>query len=486
MPSRLATADLIAALTAERVPGDAVPYFEIRSSVIDSRLAEPGSLFIAMRGEHHDGHDFIPDAVANGARVIIAEKPPAGLPCTILDTEHWTPEAGQGGPDTPLCLLVGDSLTALQKSAAYWRRQHDVRVIGITGSVGKTTSKEVIAAVVKQHYRTLKSEGNYNNEIGLPLTLLNLTPAHERVILEMGMYALGEIAHLAEIALPHMGVVTNVGPTHLERLGSIERIAQAKTELPQALPPAEEGGVAILNVDDERVAAMVGETRARVFTYGLTPGADLWANDIESEGLDGIRFRFHHGQETLYTRVPMLGRHSVHTALSAAAVGLAEGLSWSEIIEGLRDQSTQLRLVTVSGPAGSTILDDTYNASPASCIAALNLLNEVEGRKIAVLGDMYELGRYQEEGHKLVGRCARDVVDLLITVGPLGHLMGEEALEAGMDASTVYMVETNAQAIDLLRTLVKPGPVGDKILVKGSRGMEMEEIVAALQEGELL
>jgi UDP-N-acetylmuramoyl-tripeptide--D-alanyl-D-alanine ligase len=355
-------------------------------------------------------------------------------------------------------------------------------VIGITGSVGKTTSKEIIATVVSQRYSTLRSEGNYNNEIGLPLTLLQLTSNHERVVLEMGMYDVGEIAQLAEIAVPQVGVVTNVGPSHLERLGTMDRISLAKAELPQALPPAGEGGVAILNADDERVRAMASQTRARVFAYGLDPNADLWADDIQSEGLEGIRFRFHCDQETIHAHVLMLGRHSVHTALCAAAVGLVEDLSWEEIMTGLRDQSTQLRLFAVPGPSGALILDDTYNASPASCVAALNLLEELEGRRIAVLGDMYELGRYEQEGHKLVGRCVRDVADLLITVGHLGRLIGQEALRAGMISDAVHLVESNSQAVDLLRALIGTGTGSDRILVKGSRGMDMEEIVTALTQ----
>jgi UDP-N-acetylmuramoyl-tripeptide--D-alanyl-D-alanine ligase len=216
--------------------------------------------------------------------------------------------------------------------------------------------------------------------------------------------------------------------------------------------------------------------------------SDLWADDIEGEGLEGIRFRLHHGRETVHARVPMLGRHSVHTSLRAAAVGLVEGLAWEEVMTGLRDQSAQLRLVAVPGPAGSTILDDSYNSSPASCIAALNLLDELgargeAGRRIAVLGDMYELGSYEEEGHKVVGRRARDVSDVLVAVGSLGRIIGEEALKAGMSAESVCLVETNAQAIECLRSLIEPGPIGDTILVKGSRGLGMEEIVTALQSG---
>ena len=209
---------------------------------------------------------------------------------------------------------------------------------------------------------------------------------------------------------------------------------------------------------------------------------------IEGEGLEGIHFCLHYGQEAIHARVPMLGRHSVHTALRAAAAGLVDGLAWEEIMTGLRDQSVQIRLMAVPGPAGSTILDDSYNSSPTSCVAALNLLDELgargeAGRKIAVLGDMYELGSYELEGHKIVGRRTREVADVLVAVGSLGRIIGEEALKAGMPAGSVCLVETNAEAIECLRTLIVPGPSGDTILVKGSRGMGMEEIVTALQSG---
>jgi len=352
-------------------------------------------------------------------------------------------------------------------------------VVGITGSVGKTTTKELIADVLARRYRTLKSEKSYNNEIGLPLTLLRLTPDTERVVLEIGMYDVGEIAHLAEIALPHVGVVTIIGPVHLERAKTMERIIQAKTELVQALPPAPEG-VAVLNYDDPNVLGMRAATRARVFTYGLSPEADLWADGIEGLGLEGVRFRLHYRKETLHVRIPLLGRHSVHTALRAAAVGIVEGLTWQEIIEGMSAPSSQLRLVAVPGPRGSTLLDDTYNASPPSMLAALNLLDELEGRKIAVLGDMLELGDYEREGHEKVGLRAMEVADILITVGPRGRIIGETALRWGMPADRVHILEDNAAAIRLLESLVQPG---DVILIKGSRAMRMEEIVNALSQG---
>jgi UDP-N-acetylmuramoyl-tripeptide--D-alanyl-D-alanine ligase len=220
-----------------------------------------------------------------------------------------------------------------------------------------------------------------------------------------------------------------------------------------------------------------------VFTYGLSPSADVWADGIESEGLDGIRFRLHHARDTIHARVPMLGRHSVHTALCATSVGLVEGLSWGEIVAGLRDQSVQLRLVAVPGPRGSTILDDSYNASPASSIAALNLLDELPGRKLAVLGDMYELGSYEEEGHRFVGRRTRDVVDLLIAVGSLSRIIAEEAIDAGMPPESVHLAATNSEAVQLLRKLLESG---DVLLVKGSRGAQMEEIVAALAQPPVL
>ena len=477
----LCVADLVAGLTGQRPPDTKWARQPLGPVVIDSREVVPGACFVALRGEHRDGHEFLAEALSRGARAIIAEKGRAtGIEnCWQVDVRHPPSAIEPPGPTQPLCLLVEDSLAALQQWAAYWRRQHQVRVVGVTGSVGKTTTKEVIHSVLSRHFHTLKSKGNYNNEIGLPLTLLQLTPAYERVVVEMGMYALGEIAQLAEIAQPVIGVVTNVGPTHLERLGTLERIAQAKRELVEALPPE---GVAILNGDDERVMDMAHYTQARVLCYGLRPECDVWADGIVSQGLEGVRFRLHHGDEVLHVRTPLLGRHSVHAALAAATVGLVEGESWEEIVAGLQGISEHLRLVALPGPRGSILLDDTYNASPASTIAALNLLEELPGRRIAVLGDMLELGDFEEEGHRKVGRRALEVVDLLITVGRLGRIIGQEALACGMDETQVLMVEDNLTAITCLRELIKEN---DVVLVKGSRGMAMEEIINGLvQSGD--
>ncbi len=294
------------------------------------------------------------------------------------------------------------------------------------------------------------------------------------------MYALGEIANLCRLARPRLGVVTNVGPTHLERLGTIERIAQAKAELVQALPPADEGGVAILNADDPLVSAMAGRTAARVFTYGLTDTSNLWADEIRSEGLEGIRFRFHYGREVLHVHLPMLGRHSVHTALRGAAVGLVEGLSWSEIIKGLQQQRGQLRLMVVPGLRGSMLIDDTYNASPASMLAALNLLDDIcndTHRAVAVLGDMLELGSYEEAGHRLVGGRAAQVADKLITVGERARWIADEALAVGMPRANIYATANKDDAIAILLGLLRED---DVVLIKGSRALAMEAIVDAL------
>ncbi len=465
----LTFADLVEGLTGQRPPNLEQKLSDV---VIDSRQACPGSLFVALKGEQEDGYDFVADAFQRGAIAAIVERV-LGIGYWVLDARTMPLQSPISNIQFPACFIVEDSLKALQQVAAHWRSNFTPRVVGITGSIGKTTTKEVIYGVLSQRFRTLRSEGNYNSETGLPLTLLKLEPSHQRVVLEMGMYDLGEIAELAAIARPHIGVVTNVGPTHLERLGTIERIAQAKTELVEALPS---DGVAILNGDDPWVRQMATKTQAEVFYYGLDRTCDLWANHIESQGLEGIRFRFHHGPETIHAKVPMLGRHSVHTALAAAAVGLVEGQSWEEIIDGLRG-AAQLRLLVVPGLQESTILDDTYNASPTSIIAALSLLDELDGRKIAVLGDMLELGAFEEEGHRKVGRRAMDVVAVLITVGERGRLIAEEALACGIGEEKVFIRENNEEALACLREIIAPG---DIILVKGSRGMKMEEIVLSL------
>ncbi|MBN1318509.1 MAG: UDP-N-acetylmuramoyl-tripeptide--D-alanyl-D-alanine ligase [Anaerolineales bacterium] len=451
----------------------------ITKVVVDSRCAVSGSLFVAFSGESVDGHDFVEDAFHHGAIAALIEHPVGGdLPLIDL-RQPLTGEIQISG--LPVCLLVDNTLFALQQLAKYWRARFKVRVIGITGSVGKTTTKEVVYTVLGTRFRTLKSPGNLNNEIGLPLTLLNLDNSHQAVVLEMGMYARGEIATLADIACPQVGVVTNVGPVHLERLGSIQDIAAAKAELVEALPAAPDG-VAILNKDEKLVRDMAALTKAEIFSYGLSRESDLWADSIESVGLEGIRFILHYHGEHIHIGAPLLGRHSVHTALRAAAVGLVEGLDWSDIVIGLQSESVQLRLVAVAGPNDSLLLDDTYNASPASTIAALNLLNDLENRKVAVLGDMLELGAYEEEGHRMVGRRVADVADFLVTVGDLGKTIALEAIAAGMPVEKVMILPDVQTAIQVLPTLIQEK---DMVLLKASRGLRLDQLVDVLSMSDL-
>ena len=468
----LTLADVLEALTGQRPDLSEI----ITETVVDSRQAIPGALFVALPGERHDGHDFVNHAFERGATVALIARPVP--PCPTLDIRQGLPPQPWEGFHLPGCVLVDDTLAALQQLARFWRQKMShVRVVGITGSVGKSTTKELTAQVLSTRYRTLKNVGNLNNEIGLPLTLLRLTEGYERAVLEMGFYVPGDIAFLCDLARPQVGVVTNVGLVHAERAGSQETIARGKAELVEALPPAPEG-VAVLNYDDPWVRAMAKKTQARVFFYGLSPRADLWADRIEGLGLDGLRLRLHHGRETLTIKVPLLGRHSAHTVLRAAAVGLVEGLSWGEIVGGLRMGHAQLRLVAVRAFNGALLLDDTYNASPQSTLAALNLLADLPGRRVAVLGDMLELGPYEHEGHWKVGLRAAEVAARLITVGERGHIIAQAARQSGMPPTAVRETADVDEAARVLREILQPD---DVVLVKGSRGVHMDRLVAQLE-----
>ncbi len=469
----LELADIIEALTEIR-PQQATAAIPL--AVIDSRGAEKGALFIAIPGENVDGHDYVSDAFANGASFALIEKEIFGEfnTCDLRTTSSFR---NVDGLNPPLCLLVDNTIIALQKIARFWRNKLDLRVIGITGSVGKSTTKELTAQVLRQKYRTLKNFGNLNNEIGLPLTILGLRTDHERAILEMGFYVSGEIDLLCQIAQPQVGVITNIGTVHAERAGSQEAIARGKAELVQALPPAPEG-VAILNYDDIRVREMAKMTQARIFFYGLSPESDLWADQVEGLGLDGIRFRLHYQNETLHIHLPLIGRHSVHTALRTAAICLVEGMTWQEILKGLRAGRAQLRLVAARSQCGALLLDDTYNASPASTLAALNLLEEMNGQHIAVLGDMLELGQYERQGHEMIGMRAAEVADILLTLGTRAHIIAKSARKAGMPVNAILEFEKSE---DLTEWLIENLTAKDAVLIKGSRGLRMDRITTALE-----
>jgi UDP-N-acetylmuramoyl-tripeptide--D-alanyl-D-alanine ligase len=468
----LKIADVIEVLSDSRpIWGDRA----LTDAVIDSRKSIPGCLFFALPGERVNGFDYVSHAFERGAYVAIIEKSIDNF--NVLDLRNYQSSQDLTRIELPFCILVENSLAALQKIACYWRRKLSPRVIGITGSVGKSTTKELVSDVLSQRFNTLKNEGNLNNEIGLPLTILHLDNKHEKAVLEMGFYVPGEIKFLCDIALPQIGVVTNIGLVHAERAGSQEDIARGKAELVRALPAAPEG-VAILNIDDPFVRKLAELTSAQVFFYGMHSDADLWADHIEGLGLDGIRFRLHFHNEVLHLKVPLIGRHSVHTALRAAAVGLVEGLNWQEIVNGLRSQHTQLRLANVHTDTGALILDDTYNASPQSTMAALNLLDEFDGHKIAILGDMLELGRYERFGHEMIGSRASQVVDELITVGERARIIAEAAARSGLSPKVIKSFENCQEVIDDIKGRLGPT---DIVLIKGSRGMNLDEIVSALE-----
>jgi len=467
---------IVEAITEEKITGLGDV---ITDAIVDSRQVTPGSLFVAMDGESQDGHDYVTDAFERGAVAALVER---DLPLEASSLDLRKPIKAQLKQDLepPIILRAANTLEALQKAAMAWRVQSDVRVIGITGSVGKSTTKELVADVLSRRYKTVRSPGNLNNEIGLPLSILRLTEAHERAVLEMGFYVPGEIGLLCDIAKPQIGVVTNISHVHLERAGSMDAIVRGKGELVEALPPAPEG-VAILNYDEPLVRELAERTDARVFYYGISPEADLWASDVEGLGLEGLRCAIHHGEEVIHCRVPLLGRHSVHTILRAASVGVVEGLSWAEIIGGLQATHNQLRLVAVNTASGALLLDDTYNAAPTSVIAALNLLDDLDGRKIAVLGDMLELGEFEERGHRMVGARAAQVVDLLIAVGERAKWIASEARSARLSENQVVVLGNGDEVIEYLNEKVGEG---DVVLVKGSHGMRLDRIVTALEEIE--
>ncbi|MBT3240275.1 MAG: UDP-N-acetylmuramoyl-tripeptide--D-alanyl-D-alanine ligase [Chloroflexi bacterium] len=470
----LTLADLIQALT-NSAPNNASQ--EIPEAVIDSRKVSPGSLFIALPGENVDGHDFVSNAFENKANFALIDKD-LSAQFRVLDlTKDFDPEMAEL-PEMPFCIRVPDSLSALQKIAAHWRNELDIKVIGITGSVGKSTTKEIIADVLRQRYKTHKNLGNFNNEIGLPLSILGLRKSHQRAILEMGFYVPGEIKFLCEIAQPTIGVITNIGTVHAERAGSQDEIAKGKSELVEYLP---EHGFAILNYDDPLVRPMAEKTKAKVIFYGLSPQADLWADEITSLGLKGIRFRLNYKNDSIYLSVPMLGQHSVHTAMRATAVGLADGLTWQEIVSGLKFNDTQFRLVAVKAAIGATLIDDTYNASPQSTLAALNLLEDLGGRKVAVLGDMLELGQYEQAGHEQVGIRAASVADELIVIGERAKTIAKVAQAHGFPEEKITQLATAEQAIEVLRDHLQKE---DSVLIKGSRGMKMDVIAPALEKAE--
>jgi UDP-N-acetylmuramoyl-tripeptide--D-alanyl-D-alanine ligase len=452
--------DVIEAVRGELVQGSS--NIEISGVSIDSRSIKPGDLFLAFPGERVDGHDFLEQVFDQGAAAAVISHPVNFQSRAAL-------------------IMVDDPLKALQDLAYYYRQLYNIPVVAVTGSTGKTTTKDLIAGVLEQRFKVLKTSGNYNNEIGLPLTLLQLNHSHQIAVLEMAMRGRGQIAALCELSCPQVGVITNIGKTHLELLGSHEAIALAKGELLQALPS---DGWAVLCGEDPWQVKLSEMVSGEVIFYGYSDHCTVSASQVVLDNLDGVEFNLSTpaGQRTCF--LPLPGAHNVTNALAAAAVGHRFGLTLQEIAAGLQSASlTGMRLEVKEEKDGVMIIDDSYNASPSSTIAALRLLAESGGeRTIAVLGDMYELGEETVDGHRQVGKEAVALqIDCLCTVGQLAREIAKGAINAGMDSDLIYVYQEKTEAVSFLRSYLQKG---DVVLIKGSRGMKMEEIVAAIQDGE--
>ncbi|ANR70876.1 UDP-N-acetylmuramoyl-tripeptide--D-alanyl-D-alanine ligase [Selenomonas sp. oral taxon 126] len=428
----------------------------------DTRKISDGDLFIALRGENFDGADFAADALAKGAAaVLVAEPISADVQKALKKVKGAV-------------LTVKDTLVTYQAIAHAWRMKFDIPVVAITGSNGKTTTKDLTAAVLSGRGAVCRTAANYNNEVGLPLTLLGITAEDTAAVVEIGMRGLGQIAALAPVAVPNIGIVTNVCEVHMELLGSIENIAKAKAELVEAIPA---GGTVILNADDARVAAMrplAGEG-VRVLTYGISAAAEVRAEALRCSA-DGSQFMVTWANERHDYSIPLAGRHNVSNVLAALAAGFVLGLTPQEMQTGLQRLMVTKMRYEVHEVGAWTFINDAYNASPSSMRAAIETTAALyAGRKIAVLGDMLELGSAAEEAHRDIGRRVAALgFAALVTYGPQARWMHEEAEAAGCNA---HHAETHAKAADVLRSLLADG---DTVLFKGSRGMKMEEIIGLL------
>jgi len=438
---------------------------------LDSRQTQPGQVFIALKGEQHDGHDFIPAAVAAGAAAVVASPSWIRAPDTGRDVSADVPD-GVG------LVVVTDTLEALGGLAAWHRRRFDLPVIGVTGSTGKSTTKEMLAAILRRRWQVLASEGTENNEIGVPKTLLRLGAEHQVCVLELAMRGLREIAYLCKIAQPSGGIVTNVADAHLGLLGSRRRIAAAKVELPASLPS---DGFLVINADDEIVARMREVTAARPVTFGIEAPADVSASRVRSLGVEGTEFGLQADGHSWPVRLRLMGRHHVYNALAAAAAALQMSADRDDIAEALAAyEGLPMRGNPIAAPGGFTIIDDSYNASPAGARAALEILRHAagDGRRVVVLGDMLELGEESHYHHVALGEAmAQDGTNLVVTVGPESQATARAASARGVEA---HAFEDKLAALDFLRSRLGPG---DTVLVKGSRRMEMEDITGGLLGG---
>jgi UDP-N-acetylmuramoyl-tripeptide--D-alanyl-D-alanine ligase len=426
-----------------------------KSVVIDSREAKPDSAFFAIKGERLDGHQFLPQALAT-ARGAVVSQVPDPLP------------AGKG------IVKVGDTTTALQNLARSIRERQPFLLIGITGSAGKTTTKEMIATLVGTERRTFKSWGNFNNLIGCPLCVDNTPDDAEVVVSEMGMNHKGEIALLAGLTRPDIGVYTNIGPVHIEFFGTVEKIAEAKAEL---LENMKQDGTIVINVDNEHVMRISQRFPGKKLTYGIDHDAMFHATDVRERGLLGTSFKLKDNPMAL----PLPGRHNLENLLAAIATARAVGISWDGIMRGIEHlKPAYHRGVVVRTPGGAQIYDDTYNSNPYALKRALALLEQadVKGRRIAVIGDMLELGERELGYHAEAGREIPKSIDVVVGVGKRSRALLDGAREAGFPDDRLHHFDDAAGAAEFLKTFIEDG---DLVLIKASRGIGLDKIVTQLE-----
>ena len=429
---------------------------EIQAITQDSRTADGGSLYVAIIGERLDGHQFIPECMNKGVAACLSEQ--------VVS------------PKTTSALLYVPSVKkALLQLAAYYKSQFSIPVVGITGSVGKTTTKDMVASVVKQKYDTLWTEGNYNNDIGVPLTLFRLEEHHEVAIIEMGMNHFDELHALAEVVRPNIGLISNVGVAHLEFLGSREGILQAKCELFDFM---DETGVAILNADNDMLIGLDGKMPQRQVWFGLENHKGIFASDLSIEGLERTCCKVHTPIGEMELSIPLPGEHMVLNALSAVAVGLELGIGLEDIKRGIESfVPTKNRMNIIKQENGVTIIDDVYNANPISMKASLDILATAKGRKIAILGYMGELGEIAAEMHQEIGEyAAKKGIDMLLCIGHFSQKTEHGARQAGLRDAYTFETQEDVweEGFDWIQA-------GDTILVKGSRSLQLEKTVEKIQ-----
>jgi UDP-N-acetylmuramoyl-tripeptide--D-alanyl-D-alanine ligase len=450
---------LLAASGGRVVRGSPDPVLRFTGGAYDSRLIEGGECFFALR-DQRDGHDFVRDALARGARAAVVERDVPDL------------------PDGAVLVQVPSALQALRAVAEAVRDERPIPAVAITGSVGKTTTKEATAATLGARYRVLRTAASYNNEIGVPLTFLRQEPTHEVAVIELGFYVPGEIADLSRLVRQRVGIVTTIPeiPVHFARTPNVEAIVSGKAELIEALPA---DGVALLNADDPRVRGMSTRTRARVVLYGESSDAEIRATDVRDLGLDGIRFVVHASGERAEAHLPLPGRHLLTTGLAAIGGAVVLGVPLDEAAVGLATLERPAHRMSVRRATGLVVIDDSYNASPAAVHAALAVLRDVRGRRVAVLGDMLELGSLSVGAHEAVGVDVAKSADALVAVGELAATIAAAAERNGL--REVQRAADGGEALVRLRQLLRPG---DTVLVKGSRALALDKLADALVRPE--